>query len=90
MKVGIPTEVQNGERRVATSPDAVVRLTELGFEVAVQSGAGDSCGMPDAMLVEAGAEIIPDAATLWASADLVIKVNPRRKLKSISCAKRDS
>jgi NAD(P) transhydrogenase subunit alpha len=76
LKVGIPTEVENGERRVATSPEAVVRLTELGFEVAVQSGAGDGCGMPDTMLAEAGAEIVPDAATLWASADLVIKVNP--------------
>ena len=76
LKVGIPTEVENGERRVATSPEAVVRLTELGFEVAVQSGAGDGCGMPDTMLAEAGAEIVSDAATLWASADLVIKVNP--------------
>ena len=75
MKVGIPTEVENGERRVATSPEAVVRLTELGFEVAVQSGAGDGCGMPDTMLAEAGAEIVSDAATLWSSADLVIKVN---------------
>lgn len=73
MKIGIPKEVFPGERRVAASPASVKKLIKLGYEVAVQAGAGAEASITDAALKEAGAEIITDAKTVWAS-DLVLKV----------------
>ena len=40
MKIGVPKEIHAGERRVATTPDVVRQLIDLGFEVAVEAGAG--------------------------------------------------
>ena len=48
MKIGIPKEVHPGERRVATTPDIIPHLLKLGFEVAVQSGAGAEASFSDA------------------------------------------
>jgi H+-translocating NAD(P) transhydrogenase subunit alpha len=72
--IGIPRESAAGEKRVATVPDVVARLIKLGFRVAVESGAGDAADFPDQSYRAAGAEIIDDAARLWASADLIFKV----------------
>jgi NAD(P) transhydrogenase subunit alpha len=76
MKVGIPREVHDGEKRVAATPDSIKRLKKLGFEVMVETGAGVGAQLPDQAFVDAGAEIAPDAATLWAQADIVAKVRP--------------
>lgn len=74
MRVGIPTEVHPGERRVAATPDTVGKLIKLGFDVSVQSGAGVGARLDDALYAEAGAQIVDDAAALWAESDIVIKV----------------
>jgi NAD(P) transhydrogenase subunit alpha len=74
MKVGIPKEIYPQERRVAATPETVQKIKKLGLEVMVQAGAGDTSDFPDATYVEAGATIVPDAAALWADADLVLKV----------------
>ena len=42
MRIGVPKECADGEKRVATVPDVVQKLVKLGFTVAVESGAGDS------------------------------------------------
>jgi len=73
MKIGIPKEIEPGERRVAATPDSVKRLLELGFEVLVESGAGESAGFADAEYRESGAEIAADVASVW-NCDLVTKV----------------
>ena len=73
MKIGVPSEVERDERRVAASPDSVKRLTQLGFEVLVESGAGQRAGFADADYQAAGAEIAADAAAAWSCA-LVAKV----------------
>ena len=73
MKIGVPNEVERDERRVAASPDSVKRLAQLGFEVLVESGAGQSAGFADADYQAAGAEIAADAAAAWGCA-LVAKV----------------
>ncbi|MBW1844450.1 MAG: NAD(P)(+) transhydrogenase (Re/Si-specific) subunit alpha, partial [Deltaproteobacteria bacterium] len=57
MKIGIPNEIDPGERRVAATPDSVKRLIGLGFEVLVESGAGESAGFANAEYQESGAEI---------------------------------
>ena len=75
MKIGIPREVRPGEARVAATPETVERLRALGFEVAVERGAGVAASFVDAAYVDAGAELLDDAAAIWAS-DLVLKINP--------------
>jgi NAD(P) transhydrogenase subunit alpha len=72
--IGVPRETAAGEKRVATVPEVVEKLIKLGFRVAVQSGAGDAANFSDEVYRAAGAEIIGDAAGLWAGSDIVFKV----------------
>src|SRR5690242_16491186 len=72
--IGVPRETAAGEKRVATVPEVVERLIKLGFRVAVESGAGDAANFADDAYRAAGAEIVADAARLWASADIIFKV----------------
>ncbi|HEY8050304.1 MAG TPA: NAD(P)(+) transhydrogenase (Re/Si-specific) subunit alpha, partial [Ramlibacter sp.] len=76
MLIGVPAETMAGEKRVATVPDVVQKLTKLGFSVAVQSGAGDASNFADDTYVAAGAQVVPTAAELWAQSDIVFKVRP--------------
>jgi H+-translocating NAD(P) transhydrogenase subunit alpha len=69
MRVGVPKEITHGERRVALIPDAVGRLE--GFTVAVEHGAGEAAGFPDAAYADAGAELVSDA---WEGVEGVVKV----------------
>ena len=74
MLIGVPRETAAGEKRVATVPEVVEKLIKLGFRVAVQAGAGDAANFADDAYRAAGADIIDDAARLWAAADIVFKV----------------
>lgn len=75
-RIGVPRETLPLEKRVATVPDVVEKLVKLGFTVAVESGAGDAADFSDGAYRAAGAEIISDAATLWATSDIIFKVRP--------------
>jgi H+-translocating NAD(P) transhydrogenase subunit alpha len=73
MKIGVPKETAEGERRVALVPDVVASLaSNEKLEVLVESGAGEAAGHPDAQYQEAGAELT-DADGAWA-ADVVLRV----------------
>lgn len=74
MRIGVPKEVRENEQRVATTPDVVGQLQKLGFDVAVESGAGIAAKYPDAAYEAAGAEIISDTRKLWESSDIILKV----------------
>jgi alanine dehydrogenase len=74
MKVGIPTEIKNNEFRVAITPSGVHELSSRGHEVLVQSGAGVGSSIPDDAYRAAGARIVDDAAEVWGSAELLLKV----------------
>lgn len=74
MKIGIPKESAALETRVAATPSTVAQLKKLGFEVVVESGAGEAASLTDAAYTAAGA-IVADAAEVWAS-PLIYKVNP--------------
>jgi alanine dehydrogenase len=74
VKVGVPTEIKTDEYRVALTPAGTRELTEHGHEVFVQSGAGDGSVIPDAEYEAQGARIVPDARSVFAEADLVLKV----------------
>ena len=70
MRIGVPRELEPGERRVALVPDAVSRLGAAGFEVIVEPGAGAEASFPDDAYREAGATV---AEAVW-DADAVAKV----------------
>jgi proton-translocating NAD(P)+ transhydrogenase subunit alpha len=72
MRVGVPKESREGERRVALIPDVVQSLTGGDIEVAVESGAGESAGHPDSEYSDAGASV-GSADDAW-GADVVVKV----------------
>ena len=72
MRVGVPKESREGERRVALIPDVVQSLTDDDLEVAVESGAGESAGHPDSEYSDAGASV-GSADDAW-GADVVVKV----------------
>ena len=73
VKVGIPREVAEGERRVGLVPETVGRLVKDGFAVLVESGAGRDYNL-DANYEEAGARVVDDAAGVYGEADIVVKV----------------
>jgi NAD(P) transhydrogenase subunit alpha len=72
--LGVPKEVHAGERRVGVVPRMAAKLAKLGFDVVVESGAGDASAFTDHAYVEAGARIAPGAAEVWRESDLVLKV----------------
>src|SRR6516225_6011152 len=74
LTIGIPREIFPAEKRVATVPEVVEKLIKLGFKVLVESGAGDQAHCSDEAYRASGADIVSDAATLWASSDIVFKV----------------
>ena len=62
MRVAVPLEVKAGEKRVALVPDIINKLTRLGYEVVIQSGAGDHSQGTDAAYAAAGASVKLSAA----------------------------
>jgi NAD(P) transhydrogenase subunit alpha len=74
MKVGVAKETAGGERRVALTPDALRKLQDAGVDVLVQAGAGDAASFLDESYADAGARLVPDAASLYAEADAIVKV----------------
>ncbi|MCW2243828.1 alanine dehydrogenase [Azospirillum canadense] len=74
MLIGVPTEIKNHEYRVGLTPASVRELTHHGHSVLVQAGAGTVIGLEDEQYAAAGAEIAADAATIFARADMIVKV----------------
>jgi len=72
--IGVPKETAAGEKRVATVPEVVEKLVKLGFKVNIESGAGEAANFSDDAYRAAGAEVVSDAAKLWAASDVVFKV----------------
>ncbi|HYD00161.1 MAG TPA: Re/Si-specific NAD(P)(+) transhydrogenase subunit alpha [Phycisphaerales bacterium] len=76
LRIAIPREVHPGERRVAATPQTVMKLCQQGHRVWVQSGLGADISFTDAAYAEAGATVVDDVRALWAGADVVLKVRP--------------
>jgi NAD(P) transhydrogenase subunit alpha len=74
MKIGVPKEVHAGEQRVALTPDSAGRIRKLGFDICIESGAGDAAQFNDDAYREAGVEVIDDTKKLWADSDIIMKV----------------
>ena len=74
MRIGIPRETHEGEKRVATTPEVAEKLQKLGFTVAIETGAGVGADFSDEAYQAVGVEIINDAKALWDTSDIVLKV----------------
>ncbi|WP_300668475.1 Re/Si-specific NAD(P)(+) transhydrogenase subunit alpha [Desulfoluna sp.] len=75
MKIGIPIETCNEEKRVAATPESVKALIHLGYDLTVEAGAGEAAGFPDGAYEAAGAAL-SDAKAVWSDSDMVLKVCP--------------
>ncbi|MDE2486163.1 MAG: alanine dehydrogenase [Alphaproteobacteria bacterium] len=74
MRIGVPKEIKVHEYRVGLTPAAVAELTARGSSVLVETGAGAGVDFSDDDYRAAGAEIAPDARTVFESADMIVKV----------------
>ena len=74
MKIAVPKEKWADEARVSVSPNSVKKFIAMGFDVVVESGAGDPALISDAALSEAGARIAQNAAEAVGEADIVLRV----------------
>jgi NAD(P) transhydrogenase subunit alpha len=74
MKVCVPKEIREGEKRVALVPDVINKLTKLGFEVVIESGAGVHAQAPDDLYRSAGASVVN--GDVLSGADIVLSVQP--------------
>jgi proton-translocating NAD(P)+ transhydrogenase subunit alpha len=74
MIVGVPKESYPGERRVALTPKVVPSLLKANLQVVLEAGAGIEAGYPDHQYAEKGAKILPDRASVFTAADIVLQV----------------
>jgi alanine dehydrogenase len=74
MVIGVPREIKIGETRVSMTPSLCRRCVSLGAKVLVQKSAGVSAGFADAEYRAAGAALAADAAKVWRSSELILKV----------------
>ncbi|MGY9018651.1 MAG: alanine dehydrogenase [Alphaproteobacteria bacterium] len=74
MRIGVPKEVKNHEHRVGMTPPGVFELTRRGHEVVIETNAGGAIGIDDPDYIAVGATIAPDVASVFADADMIVKV----------------
>ena len=74
MIIGVPKESFPGEKRVALIPAAMSGVIKAGFEIIIESNAGDQSGYPDALYQEKGARIVKSRKELFNSADIIFQV----------------
>ncbi len=81
MRVGVPKEIKVHEYRVGLTPASVAELVAAGHQVFVQTGAGGGIDCPDAAYTKAGAEILPDAQSVFKSSDMIVKVKEPQQVE---------
>ena len=74
MKIGSVKEIKNNEFRVGLTPDNVHAYVAAGHQVLIEKGAGEGSGFSDEEYKAAGATLIADAAEVWKSVDMMVKV----------------
>ena len=72
MRIGVPKEIKTNENRVALVPAGAEALVASGHEVYIETGAGIGSGFDDDAYRAVGAQIVPDAATAWGKAELLL------------------
>src|ERR1044072_6401944 len=81
MRVGVPKEIKVHEYRVGLTPASVAELVAAGHEVVVQAGAGHGLDCPYKAYQKAGAEILPDAPSVFKASDMIVKVKEPQQVE---------
>jgi NAD(P) transhydrogenase subunit alpha len=76
MKIAVPREAKADEPRIPVIPADVKKLVQLGADVAIEAGLGQTIGIADSEFTDAGATVVDDRATLLADADVTLRLNP--------------
>ena len=74
MRIAVPKEIKSGEKRVALVPDIISKLTKVGLEVVIETGAGVAAQYSDKQFSDAGAQV--KSSDVIADADVVLSVQP--------------
>ncbi|MBT8361270.1 MAG: NAD(P)(+) transhydrogenase (Re/Si-specific) subunit alpha, partial [Deltaproteobacteria bacterium] len=74
MRIGVPKENHPGERRIATTPEVADVIKKLGYEVAIESGAGLEAKFTDDSYRNCAVQVVEDAKTLYDQSDIILKV----------------
>ena len=74
MRIGVPKEIKTNENRIALVPSGAEALIAAGHEVTIETGGGLGSGFTDDDYKTVGAKIAPDAASVWANAEMIMKV----------------
>ncbi len=88
MKIGVPKEIKTLEHRVGLVPSSVKEFTNRGHEVFIESGAGAAINFTDLDYEAVGAEILPDAHSVFEKAEMIIKVK-EPQLSEVSMLRED-
>lgn len=93
VKLGVVTEVDKGEKRIAIVPESAKKMLQKGILVLVQDGAGEGAGFSNQLYEKAGAKILPDAQSVFDESDIICKityptVNPVTKKHEIDMAEK--
>jgi len=83
MRIGCPKEIKPQEFRVGLTPDATAEAVAHGHTVLIETGAGVGAGFTDDDYIAAGAEIAPDATSVFERADMIVKV---KEPQPVECA----
>jgi len=74
MLIGVPKETYPGEQRVALTPETAGHILKLGYQIAIETDAGQAANFNDAAYEAAGVSVQSDARQLWEQADIILKV----------------
>ena len=90
MKIGVPKEIKTNENRIALVPAGAEALVAAGHSVAIEAGGGVGSGFPDEAYSAVGAQIAPDAASVWRdplynAKPSLIRLSPATIRGSASC-----
>jgi alanine dehydrogenase len=72
--IGVPREIKKNEHRVSATPPAVDALVSRGHQIIIETRAGAGSGISDADYTAAGANLAPDARTIYRKAEMILKV----------------
>jgi NAD(P) transhydrogenase subunit alpha len=84
MRIAVPKETAPAERRVALVPESCKKLLQIGYEISIESSAGERAGFPDAGYRDVGVGVESDPAALVQSGDLMLKVGPPTAIETSS------
>ena len=78
LRIGVPSESGNDERRVALAPYAAALLVANGHEVRIEAGAGAEAQFADSEYADAGCDVVDTPGEVYSECDLIVKVFPPR------------